>query len=181
MKSDKAPPKGNSGRMPPQWSAMLWYLPIMIFLLWMWQEAFANISVRTIPYSEFKNYLRQGEVVDSVIKTDTIEGKIQPHAPAPAPGPNTNAAAGTNLVTAADKSFLFRTIRVEDPKLVDELEAANVKFNGTRPGFLAQFLFAWIIPLTLMFLVWNFLSRRMAGAGSGQSILTFGKSRARLL
>ncbi|HZQ48448.1 MAG TPA: ATP-dependent metallopeptidase FtsH/Yme1/Tma family protein, partial [Verrucomicrobiae bacterium] len=180
MKTDKPPPKRNPGRIPPQWSALLWYLPIMIFLLWMWQEAFSNIAVKTIPYSEFKSYLQQGEVVDSVIKTDTIEGKIQPHAPAPSSNPNTNVATGTNAA-AAEKPFLFRTIRVEDPKLVEEMTAAHVKFSGTRPGFLAQFLFAWIIPIGLMFLAWSFLSRRMGGTGSGQSILTFGKSRARLV
>ncbi len=168
--------------MPPQWSAMLWYLPIMILLLWMWQEAFTNIAVRTLPYSEFKNYLRQGEVVESVLKTDTIEGKIQPRVSAAVPQPNTNAIAGTNSTAASDKSFLFRTVRVEDPKLVEEMEAKHVKFSGTRPGFLAQFLFAWLIPIGLMFLLWNFLSRRMmGGSGSGQSILTFGKSRARLV
>jgi len=77
-------------------------LPIMIFLLWMWQEAFSNLSVRTIPYSEFKNHLRAGEVVESVVKTDTIEGKIQPHgSPSTPPGAEsrTNApAAGTSLI-----------------------------------------------------------------------------------
>ncbi len=177
---------------------MLWYLPIMLFLLWMWQEAFANISVRTIPYSEFKSFLRQGVVADAVIKTDTVEGKIQPRLPAAAPAvpgtnvvaqtnpmvrsdSNTNLASPANSPAAADKPYLFRTVRVEDPRLVEELEAAHVVFNGTRPGVLSQFLFAWIIPLGLMFLVWNFLSRKMGGAGSGQSILSFGKSRARLV
>jgi cell division protease FtsH len=206
MKPDKAPPKGNPGRIPPQWAAMLWYLPIMLFLLWMWQEAFANISVRTIPYSEFKALLRQGEVTDAVVKPDTIEGRIQPRPVVESHSTSTtNAAPGTNAVahtesaanesstnvtvpgavpnvsTAATKPFLFRTVRVEDPRLVEDLEAAHVTFNGTRPGFLSQFLFAWIIPLGLMLLVWNFLSRRMGGAGSGQSILSFGKSRARLI
>ena len=156
---------------------MLWYLPVMLFLIWMWQQAFSNLAVRTIPYSEFKSYLRQGVVGDSVIKSDTIEGKIQPHSPVSPTETKTNAPA----TAASDKSFLFRTVRVEDPRLVQELETANVKFTGTRPGFLAEFLFAWIIPLGLMFLAWSFISRRMGSGGAGQSILAFGKSRARLV
>ncbi|MDB6064388.1 MAG: ftsH1 [Pedosphaera sp.] len=178
MEPDKRPPKETPRGFPPQWSAILWYLPIMIFLLWMWQEAFSNLSVRTIPYSEFKSHLQAGEVVESVVKSDTIEGRILPHGPTATPPA---ASTGTNAPEAADKSYLFRTVRVEDPGLVKELEAAHVKFTGTRPGLLSQFLFAWLIPIGLMFLAWSFISRRMSGAGTGQSILSFGKSRARLV
>ncbi|MDB6124435.1 MAG: hflB [Pedosphaera sp.] len=182
MKPDKpAPPKGKSNRIPPQWSTVLWYLPIMFIFLWMWQQAFSNLSVRTIPYSEFKTLVRNGEVVEAAVRADTIEGKVQPKAQAPSKTPNNQTS--TNAVSAdANKPFLFRTVRVEDPKLVEEMEAANVKFVGMRPGFLSQFLFAWILPIGLMFLLWSFLSRRMSGGGgAGQSILSFGKSRARLV
>ena len=197
MKTEKPPPPNkNRSHVPPQWTAFLWYLPIMLFFLWMWQEAFSNLSVRNIAYSEFKNYLRQGEVMECVVKTDTIEGQIQPRieptgaktnaaaATPAAPVPETNATgAKTNAApaVAAEKPFMFRTVRVEDPKLVEDLEAAHVKFNGTRPGLLSQVLFAWLIPILLMFLAWSFISRRMSGGGTGQSILSFGKSRARLV
>src|SRR5690606_27997773 len=75
--------------------------------------------------------------------------------------------------------FTFRTIRVEDPKLVEEMQAANVKFTGVRPSFLSQFLLGWILPIAIMIGLWTFLSRKMAG-GAGQSILSIGKSKARL-
>ncbi len=214
MKTEKPPPPNkNHSHVPPQWTAFLWYLPIMLFFLWMWQEAFSNLSVRNIAYSEFKSYLRQGDVAECIVKADTIEGKIQPRAPelpgvktnanaaAATPAPETNAtgvktnaapstpvpetnATKTNAAApaaAAEKGFMFRTVRVEDPKLVEDLEAAHVKFNGTRPGLLSQVLFAWLVPILLMFLAWSFISRRMSGGGTGQSILSFGKSRARLV
>ncbi|MDB6023503.1 MAG: ATP-dependent zinc metalloprotease FtsH, partial [Pedosphaera sp.] len=81
MKPDKT--SKGSGRIPPQWMAVLWYLPIMLFLLWMWQQAFSNLAVRSIPYSEFKNYLQHGEVSEALVKQDTVEGKIQPRTGAP--------------------------------------------------------------------------------------------------
>ncbi|MDB6112043.1 MAG: ftsH1 [Pedosphaera sp.] len=179
MTPEKPPPIEKTKKFPPQWSSVLWYLPIMIFFLWMWQETFSNLNVRTIPYSEFKTRVRQGEVAEATVRNDTVEGKIQPRGAAPAGQPE---AANTNAATnEADKSFLFRTVRVEDPKLVEDLEAAHVKFVGMRPGFLSQFLVAWLLPIGLMFLLWGFISRRMAGGGTGQSILSFGKSRARLV
>ena len=91
------------------------------------------------------------------------------------------AAAQTNSATGAttSKPFLFRTVRVEDPDLVSELEKAKVTFHGERPGFLTQFLIAWMLPIGIMVVIWSLLSRRMGKAG--ESILSFGKSKARLV
>ncbi len=183
MKPDRPQPKGKN--TSPQWSAILWYLPLMVFVLWMWQEAFANLNVRIIPYSDFKAAVHNREVIEATIRADTVEGKIQPR-----PGPSaqqpektqspTNAASPAAPAESPDKPYLFRTVRVEDPQLVQDLEAAHVKFVGVRPGFLTQLLFAWVLPIVVMFLIWGYVSRRMAG-GAGQSILSFGKSRARLV
>ena len=38
---------------------MLWYIPVVLFLLWFWQYLFSSMSVETIPYSQFKQYLAQ--------------------------------------------------------------------------------------------------------------------------
>jgi hypothetical protein len=35
--------------------------------------------------------------------------------------------------------FLFRSVRIEDPKLVEELQKAGVTYSGVRPGILSQF------------------------------------------
>jgi cell division protease FtsH len=69
-------------------------------------------------------------------------------------------------------------VRVEDPKLVEELEAAGVTFTGVRPGILSQFLLAWALPLGVMALLWIYLGRRLSNAGGG--LLNIGKSRAKL-
>ena len=80
---------------------------------------------------------------------------------------------------AAEKAFAFRTVRVDDPDLVRDLEKAGVKFTGVAPGFMSEFLWAWILPIGLMVLLWVFLSRRMGGMG--QSVMSFGSSRAKLV
>ncbi len=149
----KSAPAGNR-----QWHSWIWYAVMMLVLLWVWQSAFRSLAVRTIPYSEFKQDIAQREIVECNVAPDEITGKIQP---------KTGAA------------YMFRTVRVEDPDLVKELQAAGAKFTGQRPDFLSQFLWTWVVPIGLMFLLWRFLSRRMANFG--QSIMSIGSSNARLV
>lgn len=197
-----------------------WYIPLMLLFLWLWQDFAYLATVHTIPYSEFKDHLANGEVSECQIKETEITGKITPKVvppskrkakasreevpsasrtaaqkkttpsskPKAAPAKSVaGGAADTATVPAAskpqphseDKPFLFRTVRVEDPRLVDQLEAAGVEFRGVRPGFLSQFLLYWILPIGLMVLVWVLLSRGFRAAG--ETVMNFGKSRARLV
>jgi cell division protease FtsH len=186
MNNQKRPPENRESRpIPPKWSSY-WYLPIMLLLLWAWQSAVMQFAYRTIPYSEFKDRVRNGEIAECTIKETTIEGAIKPKATAGPADSSTNAVAEqpvsnapASAKAAAKKDFFFRTIRVEDPNLVTDLEAANIKFLGERPSILSQLFLSWIVPLGIMLLIWTFISRRMGKAG--ESILSFGKSRARLV
>lgn len=171
------PPPSQRKLDRPDWFAVLWYLPFVLLLLWIWQSAITQMTVRTISYSEFKNYLHNGEVVQASIKEDAIDGKIQPKAETKAEP--TTSAADEKKDSAPAKLFLFRTIRVEDPKLAEELTAAGVKYEGVRPSILTNLLFSWIVPIGVILLIWVLISRRLGRAG--ESILSFGKSRARLL
>ena len=181
----KGPPslKDQLGRAPKYFP--FWYLLFMLLLLWLWQAAVGQYAVRKILYSEFKQHLANGEVVECLVKPDMIEGKIQPKAAvaaktAPSPtSPEAAPKAERNNAPAPGKAYLFRAERVEDAKLVDELQAAGVKFTGARPSFFSQFLLAWIVPIGIMILLWSFMGRRLGRAG--ESILSFGKSRARLV
>src|ERR1700685_3090715 len=77
------------------------------------------------------------------------------------------------------KPFKFRTVRVEDPQLVEQLEAAQVKFAGERPSVLSTLLWTWILPLAFFGVIWYFLSRRIAVAG--QTVMNIGKSKAQIV
>ena len=81
--------------------------------------------------------------------------------------------------TRSEGKFVFRTVRIEDPQLVQEMEAAGVEFKGERPSLLSQFLLSWVLPIGLMMLFWLFISRRIGNVG--QSVMSFGKSRARIV
>jgi cell division protease FtsH len=182
-KTDK---KKLSPKWDPQWRLPLGYFAVAFLLLFIWQQTFSQYTVRTIPYSEFKESLARGEVVECAVKDEDITGKIAPKTP---PGSVTNAseivkapaALQTNSLSATNtaKDFVFRTVRLEDPKLVEELQKAGVKFLAVRPNLFSQILLAWILPIGIMLLLWSFISRKLGSAG--QSVLSFGKSRAKLV
>jgi cell division protease FtsH len=153
----------------PNWGLPLWYIVITIVLIAIWQSTLTQITVKEIPYSEFKDRLARGEVVDAKVGVTDISGSIKAK---PGLEPLTNATPDLPM------EFTFRTTRVDDPKLVEELQAAGVRFLGSRPNALMQFIMAWLVPIGLMLLLWSFIGRRMSAAG--ESILSFGKSRAKL-
>lgn len=88
-------------------------------------------------------------------------------------------AQGVRRAMMETKPFRFRTIRVEDPDLVKELQAAGVDFSGVKPSMFGKFLLEWALPILLMVAIWTILARRLGSAG--ESILSIGKSRARMI
>jgi cell division protease FtsH len=174
---------------PKQGRFLFLYLMALALALWFWQNAANLAGVRTISYSEFKTYVGNHEVVECTIKDEEITGRIVPRAKA-ASSPETLPATDSNVVTtpfaASDKPteadgdpFYFRTLRVEDPKLVEQLEAAGTKYVGARSPYWMKFLLIALIPIALLVVLSSLLGRAMGTAG--ESILSFGRSKARLV
>jgi cell division protease FtsH len=151
-------------------------------MLWVWQDAVHPISLRTIPYSEFKQRLVQHEVVECVVTPDEIDGNVDTAHAIKAETSTTQKGSSTTEPTTAQslapESFQFRTVRVDDADLVRDLERGGANFTGARPSVISQFIWSWIIPIGVFWLIWWFLSRRMQGMG--QSILSIGSSKAKL-
>jgi cell division protease FtsH len=112
---------------------------------------------QTLPYSEFKSLLAQGRVVDAVVTTDAIRGTYQDGEGAPVP---------------------FNTVRVEDPKLVEELQAQKVTYEADLDSQFLTELLAWVFPVLLIIGIWIFFFRRMSGAEGG--LMSFARSRAKI-
>ena len=62
----------------PRWPSGLLYFLFVMLILWGWQDVFYQMSVRTIPYSQFKAHLAQHEVVEALVKQNEIDGRIAP-------------------------------------------------------------------------------------------------------
>ena len=136
----------------------LWYAAGFLVLLAIVQAVFvANQSGRTVPYSEFKALVRSGKVQDVTVGTDQIEGTLK---------------------EADQGSTNFTTVRVEDPKLVEDLDDHGVKYTGEATNKWMSDVLGWVLPLLFLVLIWSFFFRRMGGAEGG--VMSFSRSKAKI-
>ena len=47
----------KQGMPPVQWSSWIWFVLLTLAMVWFWQEGPRQMGTRTIPYSQFKDYL----------------------------------------------------------------------------------------------------------------------------
>ena len=139
----------------------IWYVLGLLLLLALAQAWFLTPAGRQIPYSEFKTLVRSGQVVEATVGDQTINGKLrEPQG------------------EGRQRSDLFVTTRIEDPKLVEDLEAHQVKYTGETVSRWLPEILGWIIPLVLLIAVWSFFFRRIGGAEGG--VMSFARSRAKI-
>src|SRR2546426_1129088 len=158
-------PRGRdrSGQRPigPRPAASLWYGLAFLLLLGLAQMYYLAPNGRPLPYSEFKTLLKNGQVVEVTIGEQSIRGTLKQAADTDPKG-----------------SKQFTTTRVEDPKLIEELEAKGVKYKGEMANRWLPDLLGWIIPLVFFIGIWGFFFRRMSGAEGG--VMSFARSRAKI-
>src|SRR5580765_4980844 len=135
----------------------VWYVLGLLFLLALAQAWFMAPQGRQISYSEFKQAVRSGQVAEVFVGDQTIRGTYKRE---------TNG--GLN----------FNTARIEDPKLIEDLDTASVKYTGEMVSRWLPEVLGWIVPLLLLFGVWSFFFRRMSGAEGG--VMSFARSKHRV-
>jgi len=153
---DKRPvdrrPLGTGGRP----GGALWYVLGFLLLMALAQAWFLAPAGRQISYSEFKNAIRTGQVSEVFVGEQTIRGTYK------------RDVEGTRN---------FNTNRIEDPKLVEDLDTAGVKYTGEFASRWLSELIGWL-PLLLLFGVWIFFFRRMGSAEGG--VMSFARSKHRV-
>jgi cell division protease FtsH len=138
----------------------IWYILIAAFIFMSLSSYLFNPVGESISYSEFKSLVRDGRVESCQITSSHIKGTLR--------------ADDLRL----EKKQTFVTARVDDPDLVKELEAQGVQYAGSYENtWLQQFLFTWVLPIGIFFLIWRFIFKRMGPTGS---IMSFGKSKGRV-
>ena len=136
----------------------MWLVLVVLLVLGVSQMYVMAPAGRSIPYSEFKSLVKNGQVVEIAITEQSIHG---------------------TLANGADKqSKEFTTTRVEDPKLTEELEAKGVKYTGEAANHWLPDLLGWVLPLLFFVGIWGFFFRRMSGAEGG--VMSFARSKAKI-
>jgi cell division protease FtsH len=158
------PPVPNPPQPPQpalQWKpGNLWLLMLaMVAVFWMRDLWVTSTQVQPIPYSEFLQHLKAGQLESISIGSQFIEGKLK----------TAQADGRTRIVTT----------RVA-PELARELEPYGVRFEGVVENTLLRDLLSWVVPALFLLAVWSFMAKRMAAQGGLGGLLSVGKSRAKL-
>ena len=135
----------------------MWYVLAVFMLLALGQAFYSMQGGETISYSEFKQRVRDGRVQGVVVAEETVRATLK------------GSPKGTRP---------FSAIRIEDPKLIEDLEKAGVKYAGESPNKWVAEIVGWIIPLVFLVALWSFFFRRMGGAEGG--VMSFARSRAKI-
>ena len=140
-------------------SSAMWYVLGFLLLLALGNAFFFSLqSGQTISYSDFKGLVREGRVQEVTVAEDRIRGQLKE---APEKGSRT-----------------FSVVRIEDPKLIEDLEKNSVKFTGEVANRWMAEVLGWVIPLVFLVALWSFFFRRMGGAEGG--VMSFARSRAKI-
>ena len=151
------PPKGDPNRRKFHFS--IWYFLLAVLIFSFIHDYVAEQRVETIPYSEFKRYVKENRVKELTLRPEQITGTLL-----------------SDKDGREDRPFV--TVRVEDPGLVKLLDEKGIAYTGRHASKWMVALLSWVLPLLLFIIVWRFLMGRMAGGAQG--VLSVGKSRAKI-
>ena len=144
------------------------YLITSLVLLWLFQIFVLTPLARNseIPYSEFKKKLTDAQIVNVTLGERGIVGEMKN----PKPDNSSPTIPFTTVPAPAG-----------DPKLIEELQNANVTYRFERPpNPLGGILLQYLLPLVLLGGFWYMAYRRAGGAAGGGmgGIFGVGKSKA---
>ena len=112
---------------------------------------------KEISYSEFKTRVRDGKVQEVTVAEDRVQGMLK-------------ADEGQGRA--------FVSVRIEDPKLVEDLEKHGVKYTGVVANRWVAEVLGWVLPLIFLIALWSFFFRRIGSAEGG--VMSFARSRAKI-
>ena len=147
-------PLGPGGARP---GSAVWYVLGVLLFLAMLQAWFMAPTGHQISYSEFKTAVRSGQVAEVTLGDQVLRGVYK---------------------REVNGQRNFNAARIEDPKLLEELDAAQVKYTGELVSRWLPEVLSWVLPILLLVGIWSFFFRRMSGAECG--VMSFARSKHRV-
>ncbi|MEF8787716.1 MAG: ATP-dependent zinc metalloprotease FtsH [Planctomycetota bacterium] len=159
---DNQKPQGKDSGGSTGFKIPIWYILAGVALLLLIRWAAGGADRQEIGYSEFRRYLKKGQVQTLVIYNDELQGTLSPEA-------------------ETDGPARFTTTRVKpDDELLALLDEHDVDYKRDSQ-WLQQVLFFWLLPIALIFILWRFLFSRMSAGGGMGSMMQFGQSKAKMV
>jgi cell division protease FtsH len=135
----------------------IWVIIAVVLMTVFNQLGMHQASQGQVPYSQFMDEVKNGEIAKVTIEGNVIKGVRTDNRPFTSYAPN-------------------------DPWLVSDLLKNNVSVEAKpeeQPSMLMSIFVSWF-PMLLLIGVWVFFMRQMQGGGKGGAF-SFGKSKARML
>ena len=141
-------------------SFSIWYVLLAVMAVVIVHDFILALNqVEELPYSEFKRLVADGKVAEVSVTSHVLTGKLKPDGD-------------------SKEQKAFRTVRVDDPDLVRELNQHGVTFTGVIESTFLRDLLSWIIPVALFVGIWFFIFRRLGQAQGG--FMQVGQSKAKI-
>jgi len=117
-----------------------------------------GVRATQIPYSEFKAMIRQEAFQEVILGPAVVRG---------------TAKAGTG-----EPPKTYEAVRPEDPDLLRELEARNIRYRVEAQNPWIGYLFSWVVPIVLLFFLWRFFIGRVGGVD--RNLMAIGRGQAKV-
>lgn len=137
----------------------IWYILFAVMGVVLIRDLWVqNQTIEAIPYSQFEAYLNDGVINQVTIGSTTIKGTF------------TNAIDGkTGFVTTP-----------VTPELAERLNETGVTYSGAVENTWFTTLLSWVLPALFFVGIWIFAIRRMGGGQGMGSMMSIGKSKAKV-
>ena len=137
----------------------IWYWIVAFFAVIFIQDLIASYrSIAPISYSQFEQYLADGDIASVAVGSDTITGTFE---------------------TPIDGRSGFVTTIV-DPAILERLDDADVEITGVPQNTWIGALLSWVVPAVVFFGLWMFVFRKFAERQGFGGFLQVGKSKAKV-
>ncbi len=151
----------------------IWYFLLVLTFFVAIQSFISTPYTETLAYSDFKKLVYAQKIDNLTISEDLIVGDVRPE------GLEDVIASEKlqNIRRTATDDYHFRTVRIEDPRLLEDLEAANIKFEKKKVNRWMGALLSWVVPALIIVGIWTLLLRRL---GTTQGMMEIGKSKVKI-
>ncbi len=147
----------------------IWLLLLLFLGVFLAVQYFQYPAGETIPYSQLKQKVQEGKVekvriTDQLLVATPTEDALQ------------------EAKKSSDKDMeVWRAVRVEnDESFLKLLDEKGIEYRREyQSGCEGSYVWLWIAPLVIMFLLWGFFMRRLSGLGGRSNpAMNFGKTEA---
>ncbi len=173
--------------------SLAYYIFVFTTIIALESIFFSGTAVKEISYSRFRDLLTSNKIQSVIVESNHIYGlKKAPKSEKQSAEkqstsfqpPRKKAPWNLNfgLISDKERQLLkrqFVVTRLDDPRLVHDLQAHGVDYRGKiESHWLGNFFSNWIIPLALFILLGRFIANRMGKSTGG--FLNVGKNKARI-